>query len=44
MHLRVERGFWEGQIHLRISDVFVSYLQYDWETAMCTYKVLNNSR
>lgn len=43
-HLRVERGFWEEQIHLRISDVFVSYLQYDWETAMCTYKVLNNSR
>ena len=43
-HLRVERGFWEEQIHLRINDVFVSYLQYGWETAMCTYKVLNNSR
>ena len=42
-HLRIERGFWNEQIHLRLNNVYVSYLKYDWSAAMCTYKVSNYS-
>ena len=42
-HLRIERGFWDDRIHLRVNDVYVSYLMYDWSVAMCTGKVSNYS-
>ncbi len=38
-HLRIERGFWKEQIHLRLNNIYVSYLMYDWGAAMCTYRV-----
>lgn len=41
-HLRIERGFWEENIHLRLNDVYVGYLRYHWNVAMCTSKVLGN--
>lgn len=42
-HLRIERGFWNEQIHLRLNSVYVSYLKYDWSAAMCAYGVSNYS-
>jgi len=42
-HLRIERGFWNEQIHLRLNNVYVSYLKYDWSAAMCAYGVSNYS-
>ena len=42
-HLRIERGFWNEQIHLRLNNIYVSYLMYDWNVAMCTYKIHNYS-
>lgn len=41
-HLRVERGFWEETIHLRLNDFYVGYLRYPWNVAMCASGVLNN--
>lgn len=40
-HLRIERGFWNEQIHLRLNGFYMSYIMYDWSVAMCTYKVHN---
>jgi len=37
-HLRIERGFWNDQIHLRLNSFYVSYILYDWSVAMCTYR------
>ena len=42
-HLRIERGFWNEQIHLRLNSIYVSYLMYDWSAAMCAYGVSNYS-
>lgn len=41
-HLRIERGFWDETIHLRLNEVYVSYLRYRWNVAMCANGVLNN--
>ena len=43
-HLEVRRAFAREKIYLQLGGILVSYIKYDWGTAQCTGKVLNNSR
>lgn len=43
-HLHIERCFADGHILLRLTNIYVSYLKYEWDIAQCTQKIsLTNS-
>ena len=41
-HFTLRRGFKNGQILLRLDEVFTSYLKHPWDVAHCTFKTLTN--
>ena len=43
-HLDIRRAFARDKIYIQLGNVLVSYIKYDWSTAQCTGKVLNNIR
>jgi len=41
-HLELRRGFCDGKIYLRLTNLYASYLKHSWDIAQCTHKVSNN--